>query len=143
MADGDTTASLVVGQALSWVGTPYRHQASVKGVGCDCLGLVRGIWRELYGFEPAPLPIYSPNWAERGQAELLFDAAQKYLTPSIRPTAGSVILFRMTAESPVKHCGIMINNSEFIHAYWSRKVCRSAYGRWWQKRLAGVYQFPK
>ena len=28
-----------------WIGTPYRHQASLKGVGCDCLGLVRGVWR--------------------------------------------------------------------------------------------------
>ena len=38
-----------LGIAYSWIGTPYRHQASRKGVGCDCLGLVLGVWRELYG----------------------------------------------------------------------------------------------
>ncbi len=45
------TAAAVVVEALSWVGTPYRHQAAQKGVGCDCLGLVRGVWRALYGSE--------------------------------------------------------------------------------------------
>ncbi len=37
----------IVAAARAWVGTPYHHQASVKGAGCDCLGLIRGIWREL------------------------------------------------------------------------------------------------
>ena len=35
----------IVAEARAWIGTPYRHQASLKGVGCDCLGLVRGVWR--------------------------------------------------------------------------------------------------
>ena len=35
----------IVAAARSWIGTPYRHQASLKGVGCDCLGLVRGVGR--------------------------------------------------------------------------------------------------
>jgi len=42
--------------ARSWIGTPYVHQASVKGVGCDCLGLLRGVWRELVGAEPEKMP---------------------------------------------------------------------------------------
>ena len=42
-----TTARRVLEAATGWIGTPYRHQASQKGVGCDCLGLVRGVWREL------------------------------------------------------------------------------------------------
>ncbi|MEM1422329.1 MAG: peptidase P60, partial [Pseudomonadota bacterium] len=34
-------------EASRWIGTPYRHQASLRGVGCDCLGLLRGVWRAL------------------------------------------------------------------------------------------------
>src|SRR5690606_4769974 len=45
-------SSTIVAEALEWVGTPYRHQASLKGVACDCLGLVRGVWRSIYGLEP-------------------------------------------------------------------------------------------
>ena len=38
-----------VASARGWLGTPYHHQASLKGVGCDCLGLLRGVWREVIG----------------------------------------------------------------------------------------------
>ena len=56
----------IVAAARGWIGTPYVHQASVKGAGTDCLGLVRGIWRELYGPEPEALPAYTPDWGEAG-----------------------------------------------------------------------------
>ena len=32
-------------EARRWIGTPYQHQASVLGAGCDCLGVLRGVWR--------------------------------------------------------------------------------------------------
>lgn len=32
-------------EARSWVGTPYQHQATTKGAGCDCLGFIRGLYR--------------------------------------------------------------------------------------------------
>lgn len=37
----------VVAEAREWVGTPAHWQQSVKGVGCDCKGLVSGVAREL------------------------------------------------------------------------------------------------
>ncbi|MFL5163197.1 MAG: peptidase P60, partial [Microvirga sp.] len=43
---------LILAEARSWIGTPYRHQASLKGIGCDCLGLLRGVWRGVMGREP-------------------------------------------------------------------------------------------
>ena len=51
--------------ARGWIGTPYRHQASLKGVGCDCLGLVRGVWREVMGEEPEAPPAYRPAGPRR------------------------------------------------------------------------------
>ncbi len=64
-------AAAAVAAARAWIGTPYVHQASVKGVGCDCLGLLRGVWRELRGAEPLAVPNYSPDWAEATGAETL------------------------------------------------------------------------
>lgn len=32
----------IVAEARSWIGTPFRHQATLKNVGVDCAGLVRG-----------------------------------------------------------------------------------------------------
>jgi len=60
----------IVDAARGWIGTPYRHQAACRGAGCDCLGLVRGVWRELVGPEPERLPPYAPDWAEAGTGEI-------------------------------------------------------------------------
>jgi len=65
--------------ARSWLGTPYRHQASVKGVGADCLGLVRGVWRDVVGGEMEAPPAYSADWAEVGGREMLLEAAERWL----------------------------------------------------------------
>jgi len=37
----------IIAEARSWIGTPYHHQAALKGVGYDCLGFVRGVWRAI------------------------------------------------------------------------------------------------
>ena len=58
-------AEEIVARARAWIGTPYRHQASRKGVGCDCLGLVRGVWRAVCGAEPEVVP---DVWGAAGRA---------------------------------------------------------------------------
>ncbi len=73
------TRRAVVAEARTWIGTPYRHQASLKGVGCDCLGLVRGIFRALHGAEPERVPPYTPDWAEAASDEPLAQAAARHL----------------------------------------------------------------
>jgi NlpC/P60 family putative phage cell wall peptidase len=65
------TRTRIIAEARAWIGTPYRHQASRKGVGCDCLGLVRGVWRALIGEEPQITPAYSRDWAEASGEESL------------------------------------------------------------------------
>ncbi|MFM9889621.1 MAG: C40 family peptidase [Rickettsiales bacterium] len=37
----------IVVQARGWLNTPFHHQARLKAVGCDCLGLVVGVVDEL------------------------------------------------------------------------------------------------
>ncbi len=49
----------VVAVDRSWIGTPYHDQASTKGVGCDCLGLIAVSGVRVVGAEPGPLPPYS------------------------------------------------------------------------------------
>ena len=111
---------MVIAAARDWLGTPYHDQASVKGVGCDCLGLVRGVWRELYGAEPMPLPPYSRDWGETGTPRAARrggaggDARSAPLT-ELAP--GALILFRMRAGAVAKHCGIVTAPDRFIHAY--------------------------
>ncbi|MFN7110537.1 MAG: NlpC/P60 family protein [Brevundimonas sp.] len=146
--EGEGCAAAVVAAARAWLGTPYRHQASVKGVGADCLGLVRGVWREVVGEEPEGLPAYSPDWAETGGRETLLEAAGRWLKPvpveAMR--AGDVLLFRMSPGAAVKHCAILSDlggpEPRMVHAYWGRAVVESWMGTWWRRRLVAVFRFP-
>jgi len=133
----------ILAEARTWIGTPYQHQASAKGAGCDCLGLVRGVWRALYGGEPEPFPAYTPDWAERQGAETLLEAAGRYLTPANAAQPGDVLLFRMHAEAPAKHVAILDEDDVLIQAYWGRSVVRSRFAPWWRARLVGAFSFPE
>ena len=138
------TRSEIVAAAKSWLGTPYRHQASRKGVGADCLGLVRGVWREAIGPEPAPLPPYTPDWAEALKQETLLEAAREHMReiPLGGALHGDVLLFRMGLGHPAKHCAIVSGTDRIIHAYWGRAVCETRLVPWWRRRCAAAFAFP-
>jgi NlpC/P60 family putative phage cell wall peptidase len=131
--------------AQGWLGTPYRHQASLKGIGCDCLGLIRGVWRELYGAEAELVPPYSPDWAEARGAETLANAAGRHMI-EIAPgdaVPGDVLLFRWRQTVPAKHAGLLVTPTSFIHAYDGTRVVESPLGPWWSRRIAFAFRFPE
>lgn len=134
--------SAILDEARSWIGTPYMHQASVKGAACDCLGLVRGVWRALYGAEPEAAPPYTPDWAEATGEETLLAAARRHLAAVGAAAPGDVLLFRMDACSPAKHAAILDEGDVLIHAYWARAVVNSRFSPWWRARIAGAFSFP-
>lgn len=134
----------VAAEAYRWIDTPYRHQASQRGAGADCLGLIRGIWRELCGPEPLAVPPYSLDWAEAAGAETLLIAAQSCLTPieMSETVAGDIMLFRMSPEALCKHIAVRASEKTIIHAYWGRAVVESYLVPYWQKRHAYSFAFP-
>ncbi len=135
--------SPVVAAARQWLGTPYQHQASIIGIGCDCLGLVRGVWRALMGPEPQSVPAYSPDWAEASAVETLLGAAQLYLQPVDGPIcAGQVLAFRWRDHLPVKHLGIATSAHEMIHAHDGACVCEVPLHRAWRAKLVAQFIFP-
>jgi NlpC/P60 family putative phage cell wall peptidase len=99
----------IVALARGWLGTPYHHQASLKGVGCDCLGLVRGVYAEACGQPAETPPPYSRDWAEASARETMIEAAGRHMTP-IDPDAaeaGDVLVFRLRPGAMAKHCAIL------------------------------------
>lgn len=134
----------IVAAARGWLGTPYRHQASLKGVGTDCLGLVRGVWREVMGDEPETPPGYAPGWAEAGGTEAMAEAARRHLReiPLARFKAGDVLLFRWRPHLPAKHAGIASSATRMIHAQDMAAVTEIALSPWWLRHLAFAFRFP-
>lgn len=140
--------SRVVTAARQWIGTPYLHQASVCGVGADCLGLVRGVWRDLYGAEPEAVPAYSRDWSEPQGEERLWQAALRHLSPKPLdcPAPGDVLLFRMRDRGVAKHLGIQGNTGPhptFIHAYSGHSVVESPLSAPWARRVVARFSFPE
>ena len=139
--------SAVLAAARSWLGTPYLHQSSVNGVGCDCLGLARGIWRTLHGDEPWEVPPYSRDWGEAGRREVLAEAARAALIEVPLSDAGpsALVLFRMAPGVPAKHCGLLgesVIRPSLIHAYDRSGVVQETFTPAWSRRAAFAFQFP-
>jgi NlpC/P60 family putative phage cell wall peptidase len=156
--DGAGRRGRVLEVARSFIGTPYRHQGSCKGIGCDCLGLVRGVWREIYGSEPeAPGP-YTPDWAERADGEPLIEAALRHLVPVDVAAAlpGDLVLFRWRTGARAKHCGFIDaaatgdgpsgggeTDLRLIHAYEGAAVVSSSLTPMWARKMAAAFRFPE
>ena len=138
------TRDHIVAETRSWLGTPYRHQASLKGVGCDCLGLVRGVWRAVIGEEPERAPPYAPDWAEAARGEPLAEAAARNLVAIDRDSfaAGDVLLFRWRVNLPAKHAAIVTAPALRVHAHDGAAVAEVAIAPWWRRRIAYAFRFP-
>jgi NlpC/P60 family putative phage cell wall peptidase len=114
------TRADVVAEAARWVGTPYHHQARVRGVGVDCAQLVAGV-AEAVGLIPAGTPVphdYSPEWHLHSRGELLvanleaFGCVRLARPEDARP--GDVLAFRFGRS--VGHLGILLEGGLFVHA---------------------------
>ena len=140
--------TLIVKEARRWIGTPYIHQASLMGAGTDCLGLLRGIWRSLYGTEPEAVPAYSMDWSEPQGEERLWAAALRHLVPKEpgSDAKGDILLFRMRAGSVAKHLGVASSvgsSPQFIHAYSKFGVIESPLSAPWKRKIVARFNFPE
>ena len=139
---------LIVASAQSWIGTPYLHQASLKGAGADCLGLLRGVWREVIGPEPEAVPAYSADWSEASGIEELAAAALRWLVPKplSAEALGDVLLFRMRSGAVAKHLGLVAQvgaAASFVHAYSGHSVVETALSDPWRRKIYARFQFPE
>jgi NlpC/P60 family putative phage cell wall peptidase len=130
--------------ARQWVGTPYHHRASLRQVGCDCIGLVRGLWRELYGSEPESPGPYTGDWSEATGNEALLLAASRNLRPVPVQDAkpGDILIFRIRGDAVAKHAAVLVEDGRMIHAQEGVPVSEVALGAWWRRRIAAVFALP-
>lgn len=135
-----------VERARDWIGTPYVHQARRRGAGCDCLGLILGLWAEQGGALP-DLPPYSRDWSEPQGEERLWNAARRLLVSRDDAPCqeGQILLFRMRRDAVAKHLGIVSAAGaapRFIHAMTGRGVIESALTPPWARRVVARFEFP-
>jgi NlpC/P60 family putative phage cell wall peptidase len=144
MVDLSSTRLKVIEIARSWLGTPYHHQASLKGVGCDCIGLIRGIYKEIYGIEIVPAP-YSRDWGDHSKNESILEAGEKYLeeVPIVDSLPGDVIAIRWIKQGIAKHAAILSFNGRMIHSYEGSGVVETNIVNTWSSKFIRAFKFPE
>lgn len=138
------TRRQIVAAARCWIGTPYHHQASLIRIGCDCLGLVRGVWREVIGSEPEEATPYGVDWAETSHAEKLQQALERHFNlVELRDyREGDVLLFRFREHLPATHLGVATTATHMVHSHSGAGVAETAIGAHWRRRLVAAFAFP-
>ncbi len=111
----------VVGEALTWLGTPYHHQGRVKGAGVDCAFLLIKAYHAcglIPDLDPRPYP---RDWHLHRSEERYLNWVKEYAAPVEAPQPGDLVLFRYGR--CVSHGGLVVEWPTIIHALASAGVC--------------------
>lgn len=133
----------IVQEALQWIGTPYHHQARVKGIGVDCAQLLVGVALNIGLIDDEDLkkiPLnYSPEWNIHNREEVMLGILE---TMGCRPVVGTpapgdIIAFRVGRA--YGHLGIIVTSTEFVHAELQGSTKGSENGKVVRVHMAGEW----
>lgn len=105
----------VVVAAREWLGTPYHHQARIKGAGVDCALLLCEVYHAA-GVVPFvdPTP-YPQNWHIHRSGERYMGWVDKYaMVQTSQPQLGDLLLFRFGRA--FSHAGIYVGDHRVVHS---------------------------
>lgn len=110
----------IIAESLQWIGTPWYHNQSKKGIGCDCVGFLVGVGVQV-GFLPPDFVLENYNRIPRN--DFLVKSLDSLLT---RVTGeiikGDVLVFRKAGV--ITHVGFYLGSGEMVHADQNHGVIR-------------------
>ena len=116
----EITRQQVVDEALTWVGTPYQHHQSCKGVGADCVGLCLGVFKALGCIAPGWFPQpYAQQWHIHRNEEQLVQTVESFgFAPHYgEPRPGDMLFFQYGRVC--SHTGLYVGGGNVVHAFFS------------------------
>lgn len=131
----------VIRIARAWLGTPYHHQASVKGVGADCIGFLKGVALEAGLITPetaATIPVdYSRQQSGGRMRHILGNLLITVPVTDVLPA--DVFLLRIAGEE--QHIG-MYTDLGIIHCHSDvRGVAEQRLDSVMRKMISRAYRF--
>ncbi len=125
---GDTATDLV-GNAMNFLGVPYRRGGTNASTGFDCSGLVRSMFEQTVG---KVLPRRASEQAA---------VTEKIDKQDLKP--GDLVFFN-TMRQTFSHVGIYVGDNKFIHSPRSGKSVRVEDMRdaYWERRFTGARRVP-
>lgn len=104
----------VLTEAATWEGTPWRHQADIKGVGVDCAFFLVRVFHAaglIPDIDPRPYP---PDWHFHRDEERFLGWVQQYGDEVDAPEPGDVAVFKFGR--CFSHGAIVVEWPRVIHS---------------------------
>lgn len=132
----------VITEARTWLGTRWLHQACVKGVGVDCIGLVGGVALalKLPGATAWAGDMALHSYGRTPDPRVLLGACAKYLDRVKERELGGILVMKFANEP--QHFALLSGPDYIIHAYaQARRVVEHRLDALWASRILAVYRF--
>lgn len=133
-----------VDEARRWIGLPWQHQASLKGVACDCVGLIRGVYKEVTGITIPVVANYPATWHLFKSEPWLYNECCLNLDeiPIEEAGKGDVFIFKYKKRFPAHHIALFTGEGTIIHSYLEvGKVVESHYTDEWKRMTCNAFRF--
>lgn len=137
------TRNDIIAEAITWDGTKWQHQASLKNVACDCAGFIRGVYHNVTGTE-IPLVDYPATWHLFQNEPRMYNECKKYFTeiPLNEAKPGDIVIFRYRPVFVAHHMCFLLPNDRFIHADMDAGIVHvSPYNDLWRSRATNAFKF--
>jgi NlpC/P60 family putative phage cell wall peptidase len=142
------TAEEVIAEARSWVGTPYHHQAMLKGIGADCVGLIRGVSTNCGGpFDPLLWKRFE-NYSRTPNPRRMLEGMATFLVPVAKGDElqlADVLHLQWRGDMPMHLAFYATQDGRptIIHALAAaRRVCEHGFEPPWPGRVHAVWRLP-
>lgn len=115
----------VVAEAQTWLGTPFHHEARVKGAGVDCGQFVIAVFENVGLIEHIETDHYPPDFHLHRDVEWYASNLLAYCDEVNSPDnllPGDIVLFKIGRV--YSHGAIVVDWPWAIHAYVPRGVAR-------------------
>lgn len=107
-------------EALTWLRTPYHEKAGIKGVGVDCVQIIKKVYVACGVVDIGEIPDYSPQWHLHRNEEMYLDGLLKVMVEVAVPERGDVALFKFART--FSHGSFVVKWPVIVHAYLNRPV---------------------
>ena len=104
----------IINEAMTWLRTPWRHAAAVKGAGVDCARLLIEVYANCGLIERFIPEQYPQDFAMHSSDERFLGNLELYATQIERPEKGDVAVWKYG--KCFSHGAIVIEWPEIIHA---------------------------
>jgi NlpC/P60 family putative phage cell wall peptidase len=111
----------VIAEAHTWIGTPYAHMGSLKGVGVDCAMILREVYGKVLSWmKDIHIAYYPPDWHLHQADERYLNMVRQYADEVEEPEPGDIVVVKFGRA--YAHGAIVVDYPTVIHAYANARL---------------------